>query len=327
MATDAGDRCIAWRSSIQRYTIGSTMSVGVNMSTAARLTLGRLVVAVLLSSPAAAQSLRRVQFTSRDTVQQPDAARQTPGIQDNSFLIEEAYNQEPGVVQHISTFVRDLKSSAFVYQFTQEWPVFGIANQLSYSVPVVRADGAAGTGVGDIRLNYRYQLVGDGDAMIAVAPRLTAILPTGDYRKGRGSGGLGVEGWLPVSVVLSPALVVHANLGASLTPRQRNALGAEASARSWSGGGSIVWLTRSWLNVLLEAIYQRAEETVGPNQTARRNSVTLSPGLRWAHNFPSGLQIVPGIAIPLGAGPTRGERSILAYLSFEHPFSKASDKH
>ena len=27
-----------------------------------------------------------------------------PSISDNSFLIEEAYNQEPGVVQHISAF-------------------------------------------------------------------------------------------------------------------------------------------------------------------------------------------------------------------------------
>lgn len=29
-----------------------------------------------------------------------------PAIQDNSFFIEEAYNQEDRVVQHISTFVR-----------------------------------------------------------------------------------------------------------------------------------------------------------------------------------------------------------------------------
>ena len=27
-----------------------------------------------------------------------------PVIQDNSFLVEEAYNQEAGIVQHISTF-------------------------------------------------------------------------------------------------------------------------------------------------------------------------------------------------------------------------------
>ena len=32
---------------------------------------------------------------------QPKHDRPAEGIQDNSFLIEEAYNQEPGVVQHI----------------------------------------------------------------------------------------------------------------------------------------------------------------------------------------------------------------------------------
>ena len=36
------------------------------------------------------------------TAQEPP----TPPIADNSFLIEEAYNQDPGVVQHISTFSR-----------------------------------------------------------------------------------------------------------------------------------------------------------------------------------------------------------------------------
>ena len=33
-------------------------------------------------------------------------ASSTQPIADNSFLIEEAYNQEAGVVQHISTFSR-----------------------------------------------------------------------------------------------------------------------------------------------------------------------------------------------------------------------------
>lgn len=44
-------------------------------------------------------------------------------IQDNSFLVEEAYNQEPGVVQHISTFTRFQESKDWIYTFTQEWPV------------------------------------------------------------------------------------------------------------------------------------------------------------------------------------------------------------
>ena len=43
-------------------------------------------------------------------------------IQDNSFLVEEAYNQERGVVQHISTFSRMWNSRDWTYSFTQEWP-------------------------------------------------------------------------------------------------------------------------------------------------------------------------------------------------------------
>ncbi len=45
--------------------------------------------------------------------------KETP-IQDNSFLVEEAYNQEAGVVQHISTFTRYQESKDWIYTFTQE---------------------------------------------------------------------------------------------------------------------------------------------------------------------------------------------------------------
>lgn len=48
-----------------------------------------------------------------------------PGIQDNSFLVEEAYNQNFGVVQHISSFTRFWDSKDWNYSFTQEWPVPG----------------------------------------------------------------------------------------------------------------------------------------------------------------------------------------------------------
>ena len=59
----------------------------------------------------------------------PLAAQDAPGeapISDNSFLIEEAYNQEPGVVQHISNFSRaDLAARLGPIPFTQEWPFPG----------------------------------------------------------------------------------------------------------------------------------------------------------------------------------------------------------
>ena len=53
-------------------------------------------------------------------------------------------------------------------------------------------------------------------------------------------------------------------------------------------------------------------------------SFTLSPGVRYALNFPSGLQIVPGFAVPVTmrgklASPDT-DTGVLVYLSFEHPF-------
>jgi hypothetical protein len=51
-------------------------------------------------------------------------------------------------------------------------------------------------------------------------------------------------------------------------------------------------------------------------------SAFVSPGVRWSYDFESGLQIVPGIAFPIGVGPSRREKSVFLYLSFEHPFRK-----
>ena len=61
-----------------------------------------------------------------------------PAISDNSFLVEEAYNQEPGVVQHINGFMWRRRVGAWLYTFTQEWPLVGHAHQLSYTVPLQR---------------------------------------------------------------------------------------------------------------------------------------------------------------------------------------------
>lgn len=55
-------------------------------------------------------------------------ASQTRGqdvpIADNSFLIEEAYNQEAGVVQHISTFEMPTRGSDWSYNCSPSRPAF-----------------------------------------------------------------------------------------------------------------------------------------------------------------------------------------------------------
>jgi hypothetical protein len=53
------------------------------------------------------------------------------------------------------------------------------------------------------------------------------------------------------------------------------------------------------------------------------NSWIVNPGLRWAMNFKSGLQVVPGVSVPIGIGQSRGQRSLFVYLSLEHPLWKA----
>ena len=60
----------------------------------------------------------------------PTPVGSTP-IKDNSFLIEEAYNQEEGVVQHISNWMRDRATNDWIYTFTQEWPIGSQTHQFS----------------------------------------------------------------------------------------------------------------------------------------------------------------------------------------------------
>ena len=243
-----------------------------------------------------------------------------PVIQDNSFLVEEAYNQDAGVVQHITTFQLQRRTNDFDASFTQEWPVGSIKHQLSYGIPFSRIDSQSG--IGDVAVNYRYQLLGDGAAQLAISPRISVTLPTGDWRKSRGNGAAGFNAMVPFSYVVSPMIVTHFDIGGSLTPSARNASGDRARTAGWITAGSVILTASRRIQPLLEAVYSRGQEVIGRNRTAWGESALISPGLRGAFNFTSGLQIVPGIAYPIGVGASHGERSIFFYLSFEHPFNE-----
>lgn len=243
-------------------------------------------------------------------------------IQDNSFLIEEAYNQEPGVVQHIGVFTRERGLGAWNLSFTQEWPAPSQRHQLSYTIPVQSAGTGLGRGLGDVMLNYRYQLLGRGDSPLYVAPRLSLVVPTGDPARERGTGHAGVQINFPVSFQLSPWGVTHWNAGASVTPESRNAAGEEATTRGYAAGASFIWLLHPLLNAMFELAWTRDETVTGPDTRSASRSLFFAPGFRAALNLRSGLQIVPGFAVPIGLGPSRHERSLLAYLSFEHAFTE-----
>jgi hypothetical protein len=246
------------------------------------------------------------------------------GIQDNSFLIEEAYNQEQGIVQHISIFRSYRGTSDFDAAFTQEWPLGGIRHQLSYDLPLIRS--ARETGIGDVRVNYRYQWIGSGLTPVAVAPRVSVSFPSGDWKRGRGAGAAGMEVMLPLSHVISPLLTQHVNTGAAFSPSARNTAGDRANTFGFTLGHSFIVTANPNFHLMLETVYNRGQEVTGESSTSWTDDLVISPGFRAALNFESGLQIVPGIAVPIGAGPSSGSRGVFFYLSFEHPFTRTAER-
>jgi hypothetical protein len=257
-----------------------------------------------------------------------NAARETPPIQDNSFLVEEAYNQERGVVQHINTFSRMWNSKDWSYTFTQEWPGRNWRHQFSYTLSGMHAGGFAGTGVGfgDTVFNYRYQLIGSGDDRLAFAPRVSMLFPTGAAAVGRGWGSAGVQINLPISIVIHRRLVSHWNAGSTFVPRAQGPDGLRAASTGYSLGQSFVFLANPRLNILLETAASNFQAVVGKGKTEWSKVRYMSPGIRWAYNFRSGLQIVPGVGMPIGIGTSAGERGVFLYLSFEHPFLNLTEQ-
>ena len=247
-----------------------------------------------------------------------------PSISDNSFLMEEAYNQEPGVVQHISAFQLFRGADSWAYSFTDEWPLFGRTHQLSFTLPIQRTHNGSSvaTGLGDVAVNYRLQLAAAG--RLSVAPRLSLLLPTGRAKSDLGAGALGIQMNVPASMVVASKLVTHWNAGGTVTPSAKDAVGDKATTVACNLGASVVWLARPTFNALIEMVWTREAAVTGAGRTAASDALSISPGIRWAYNFSSGLQIVPGVAFPIGVGPSAGDDAVLLYLSFEHPFRSRS---
>jgi hypothetical protein len=229
-------------------------------------------------------------------------AQETPRpIQDNSFLIEEAYNQDRNVVQHISTLALG-RDGGWVFNFTDEWPIGGPRDQGSIGATVVNGSGS--TSFGALAFNYRRQAVGGVDAAFVMAPRLSALVGfrnSGDET----NGGVAVQAMLPVTTVLSHSFVAHWNLG----------LTVGAGPTVLNTGASTVWLALPWMNFLVEGLY------LGVN--GKEATWIVSPGVRWAINLGS-VQVVPGVALPFEL--TRSQNSaVLLYLSVEHPFGPTGE--
>ena len=242
--------------------------------------------------------------------------RLAAGIQDNSFLIEEAYNQESGVVQHIGAF--RLQGRDWTSVFVQEWPIGSQKHQFSYLLRYssLLVDGERNRGLGDAMLNYRYQALSESEHRPAFAPRVSLILPTGDSNRGLGNGSLGYEINLPLSKIVSDRITVHANAGLS---SYFDVMGRSPTS-PFLGGSAIYAVTRDF-NLMLEVLAEWTESVNEMRKIERETSLTVSPGLRSAFNSSAG-QLVLGLATPIRFSKGSTDYGALFYVSFEHSFLK-----
>jgi len=215
-------------------------------------------------------------------------------ITDNSFLVEEAFNQERGVFQNIATWTRT-SDGDWQTAFTQEWPAPGMTHQLSYSVSFLGIGGHHGAG--DTLLNYRYQLLLEQDGRPAMSPRISIILPTGREKDGLGSGVVGLQVNGPISKQFGD-LYLHANAGWTWLPDV---------SRVANLGGSAIWRVSPMFNLMLEAV------------TSVDQSTTVSPGFRRGWNI-GDRQVVIGAAVPFTRVGGATNAAVLTYFSYELPF-------
>jgi hypothetical protein len=245
------------------------------------------------------------------------------GVQDNSFLIEEAYNQEPGVVQHIFNLPVSFTNGEreITPSFTQEWPIFTQTHQFSYTVPYTFTE--HDNGFVDIRLNYRLQALMESDHIPAFAPRISLVLPAGDENKGFGTGRVGYEMNLPFSKIVSDRWTLHFNAGSSIFPDVHG-----HDLTNYNLGASAIYAVTRDFNLMLESVAGWIQDvdfdpssiaTVRPS--VNRSTIALiSPGARYAFNLANDLQIVAGAAMPVGLTSDSPDWGLFFYLSFEHPF-------
>jgi len=230
-----------------------------------------------------------------------------PAIEDNSFYIEEAYNQDLRVVQHIfTTEVFPSKDEGVNMTFTQEWRVGGLNHQLSYTFVYPTAE----SGPAFLFANYRYQLF-NKYYWACVSPRLSLFLPL--RSPGASIDRIGAQVNIPASKRLGEFFVAHFNLGATFDRTFCGTENEDATTTTWDIGGSLIWLQSGNFNLMLEAL-----ELVTPSEP-RLNRFLLSPGARFAINLDR-TQIVPGIGFPAEFTRQGTTTGFFLYLSVEHPY-------
>lgn len=230
-------------------------------------------------------------------------------IQDNSFLVEEAFNQEKGIYQNIFGFTRD--SGSWQAAFTQEWPLGGLTHQFSYTIAF--GDYGGSSGLGDAMLNYRYQVMTETASRPAFSPRVSLILPTGGSQRGYDTFGYQVN--LPFSKQRDD-FYFHWNAGLTGYAPVGDNINPDVWLLSPHVAASAIWRARPMVNLMLESLFSSEDDPAG-----RKSVTTISPGVRIGKNV-GDAQMVFGGAVPVTFEQGGSSTSLFLYFSYELPFKR-----
>ncbi|HVL65840.1 MAG TPA: metal-dependent transcriptional regulator [Vicinamibacterales bacterium] len=310
---EAADSVRLRSDSAREITIGARAASKVLVKTVQMLLLW-----LMLPALAAAQT----------TAPAPSRTVQPFAILDNSFLVEEAFNQERGIFQNIFGFQR--ADGAWEFAFTQEWPVGSQTHQFSYTLPFAGVTGARG--FGDVMINYRYQAVMEDPGIPAFSPRVSLILPTGGEGFSYESVGLQVN--LPFSKQRGD-VYFHWNAGFTWHPRAEARIGSTPDPPAPSVvlpergrvslftphlSASGIYRVKQMFNLMIESVLE-FEELPMDAGTSRQTVFTLSPGARGGWNL-GDHQLILGAAVPITWVESGSSAGILLYLSYELPFGR-----
>jgi len=245
-------------------------------------------------------------------------------VEDNSILVEEAYNQEPGEVAHFLSFLYIHSSPRQIYlAFSEDWPVIVRAHQLGFTLPFSSISGE-GNAIGDFTLSYRYQLFDEKD-WAAVSPRLSVIFPTGNAEKGSGFETYGAQINFPVSKRWTNHFITHLNAGMTLLPdaKQLGPSGTIVEGNLIAGnvGVGLGWLANKRFSFLLEYMANFSNKFGNIQKPQSFSDMILNPTLRIGFEV-GDVQIVPGLAAPLVWDQGSFRPGGLFYLFIQNRFMK-----
>lgn len=274
--------------------------------------VARLIVLMFLAWPAAAGA-------------QPAPAARPFEIVDNSFLVEEAYNQESKIFQNIFGALRS-DTGDWAASFTQEWPAPGMRHQLSYTLVFNNEKGRGD--FGSVAINYRFQLRAGEDGGLALAPRVSLLLRR-DRVDSPDAGRVGVELNLPASRQLGE-FALHGNAGVRIYPAVESSdspspVGLrepqDVTLATPFLAGSIIRRVRPMLYLMLESVILFPDRVVRRAVTSRETAVILSPGTRFGWNI-GAQQLVLGVAVPFERDSGQTSTGLFGYASWELPFRR-----